>query len=67
MDEIDYVRQEILDREYAESHGLYDEGLPKNLEMELHFAVSALSEIMKETNSSLSELLKKNGYSDMLI
>ena len=61
----------ISEREYAEQHGLYDtmekpdEQLPplsESQEMALAQAMSTLSDLAKETNSSLSELIKRAGY-----
>ena len=67
------LAQLAQDREAAEKAGLFDDdhfydcvdGCAKKFtvqqEMALHFAVSDLSNLMKETNSSLSELLKIGG------
>ena len=61
------------DREDAERAGVFDDDriydyidgettkLTVEQEMTLHYAVSSLSSLMKETNSSLSELLKMGG------
>ena len=61
------------DREDAEKAGVFDDDricdyidgettkLTVEQEMTLHYAVSSLSSLMKETNSSLSELLKMGG------
>lgn len=68
----DYTNKEletlIAERDYAEAHGLYDtiedpNGLPMtpDQEMALAQAMSTLSDLAKETNSSLSELLKRGG------
>lgn len=68
----DYTNKEletlIAERDYAEAHGLYDtiedpDGLPMtpDQEMALAQAMSTLSDLAKETNSSLSELLKRGG------
>lgn len=65
-------------REEAEANGLYDDPsffdameqpakeLKLNLtqEMALHSAVSDLSNLMKETNSSMSDLLKMGGLTN---
>ena len=57
----------IAERDYAEAHGLYDtienpSGLlTAEQEMALAQAMSTLSDIAKETNSSMSELLKRGG------
>ena len=70
MDE--YTNEEIAamiaERDYAELHGLYDTiENPNNLRMtpeqEMAFAqaMSTLSDLAKETNSSLSVLLKTSG------
>ena len=59
----------IAERDYAEAHGLYDTienpgDIPLTLgqEMALAQAMSTLSDLAKETNSSLSELLKRGGF-----
>lgn len=68
----DYTESElatlIAERDYAEAHGLYDtiedpSALPMTEEQEqtLAQAVSWLSDLAKETNSSMSELLKRGG------
>lgn len=68
----DYTDKElealISERDYAEAHGLYDtiedpSSLPMTEEQEqtLAQAMSTLSDLAKETNSSLSELLKRGG------
>ena len=69
-DELDCLAQ---DREDAEKSGVFDDdhffdcvdGYAKRFtveqEMALHSAVSDLSNLMKETNSSLSDLLKMGG------
>ena len=68
----DYTKEELEaianEREYAEAHGLYDtienpSGIPITPEQELALAqaMSTLSDLAKETNSSLSELLKRGG------
>ena len=61
------------DREDAEKAGVFDDDriydyidgettkLTVEQEMTLHYAVSSLSSLMMETNSSLSELLKMGG------
>ena len=61
------------DREDAEKAGVFDDDriydyidgettkLTVEQEMTLHYAVSSLSHLMKETNSSLSDLLKMGG------
>ena len=58
----------IAERDYAEAHGLYDtiedpSILPMTEEQEqtLYQAVSWLSDLAKETNSTMSELLKGGG------
>ena len=54
----------IAERDYAEAHGLYDtienpSGLmTPEQEMALAQAMSTLSDLAKETNSSMSELIK---------
>lgn len=56
----------IAERDYAEAHGLYDtienpNGLPMTPEQEMALAqaMSTLSDLAKETNSSLSDLLAR--------
>lgn len=61
------------DREDAERAGVFDDDrvydcidgettkLTVEQEMTLHYAMSSLSSLMKETNSSLSELIKIGG------
>ena len=56
------IKEEIEARDEAEANGLYDEHLTQEQEMTLHQAISTLSELAKETNSSLSDLLKIGGY-----
>lgn len=58
----------IAERDYAEAHGLYDtienpSGLPMTPEQELALAqaMSTLSDLAKETDSTVSELLKRGG------
>ena len=58
----------IAERDYAEAHGLYDtiedpSILPMTDEQEqtLAQAVSWLSDLAKETNSTMSEILKRGG------
>lgn len=58
---IELIKEAIEARDEAEANGLYDEPLTPDQEMALHQAVSALSELAKETNSSLSDLLKMGG------
>ena len=69
----DELAEMARDREAAEQAGVFDDdhiydcvdGETKKFtvaqEMELYSAVSSLSNLMKETNSSLSELLKMGG------
>ena len=59
---IELIKEEIEARDEAEANGLYDEHLTQEQEMTLHQAISSLSELAKETNSSLSDLLKMGGY-----
>ena len=73
---IEELEQFAKDREDAEKAGLFDDdhvydcvdGYAKKFtveqEMALYSAVSDLSNLMKETNSSLSELLKVGGLID---
>ena len=70
------LAQLAQDREDAEKAGVFDDdhlhdcvdGYTKKFtveqEMALHSAVSDLSNLMKETNSSLSELLKAGGLTN---
>ncbi len=58
----------LAERDYAEAHGLYDTiecpgDLPLTVgqEMALAQAMSTLSDLAKETNSSISELVKLGG------
>ena len=59
---VELIKGEIEARDEAEANGLYDEQLTQEQEMTLHQAISTLSELAKETNSSLSDLLKIGGY-----
>ena len=59
---VELIKEEIEARDEAEANGLYDEHLTSEQEMTLHQAISSLSELAKETNSSLSDLLKIGGY-----
>ena len=59
----EYVIDEIKAREEAEENGLYDhEPLSRYQEMALSQAMSTLSDLARETNSTVSELIKANGY-----
>lgn len=58
---IELIKEAIEARDEAEANGLYDEHLTQEQEMTLHQAISSLSELAKETNSSLSDLLKIGG------
>lgn len=71
------LEQMFTDRELAEKSGLFDDddypydcvdGYAKKFtveqEMALFSAISDLSYLMKETNSSLSELLKAGGLTN---
>ena len=62
---IELIKEEIEARDEAEANGLYDEHLTTEQEMTLHQAISSLSELAKETNSSLSDLLKMGGYTEV--
>lgn len=62
---IELIKEAIEARDEAEANGLYDEPLTIDQEMSLHQAVSTLSELAKETNSSLSDLLKIGGYTEV--
>ena len=59
---VELIKEAIESRDEAEANGLYDEHLTTEQEMTLHQAISSLSELAKETNSSLSDLLKIGGY-----
>ena len=59
---IELIKEAIEARDEAEANGLYDEHLTPEQEMTIHQAISSLSELAKETNSSLSDLLKMGGY-----
>lgn len=59
---VELIKEEIEARDEAEANGLYDEHLTPEQEMTLHQAISSLSELAKETNSSLSDLLKIGGF-----
>lgn len=65
----EYIRESLETRSFAEANGLYDndvgstnEKMSWEQEMTLHQAMSSLSNLARETNSSISELLLKNGY-----
>ena len=72
----DELAEMARDREAAEQAGVFDDdhiydcvdGYAKKFtvgqEMALYSAVSSLSDLMKETNSSLSELLKIGGLTN---
>ena len=77
MNEIDEeLAQLAKDREEAEKAGLFEDEriydcmenpseklhLTQEQEMALHFAASSLSELAKETNSTMSNLLKASGF-----
>ena len=62
---IELIKEEIEARDEAEANGLYDEQLTQEQELTLHQAISSLSELAKETNSSLSDLLKMGGYTEV--
>ena len=62
---IELIKESIEARDEAEANGLYDEQLTQEQEMTLHQAISSLSELAKETNSSLSDLLKMGGYTEV--
>ena len=61
----EYVIDCIKSREEAEANGLYDSE-PMNMswsqEMALSQAMSTLSDLARETNSTVSELIRANGY-----
>ena len=59
---VELIKEAIEARDEAEANGLYEEHLTPEQEMTLHQAISSLSELAKETNSSLSDLLKIGGY-----
>ena len=60
----DYVKQEMEDRELAEQNGVFDDdiNLTVGQEMSLYQAASTLSELAKETNSTISSLLNVFGF-----
>lgn len=60
----EYVKQELEDRELAEQNGVFDDNIDLTIgqEMSLYQAASVLSELAKETNSTISDLLKMAGY-----
>ena len=59
----EYVIGEIKAREEAEENGLYDhEPLSWYQEMALSQAMSTLSDFARKTNSTVSDLIKANGY-----
>ena len=66
-EEYEELRQLAEAREEAEKAGVFDDDreyepqLTLAQEMTLHYATSDLSRLMKETNSSLSDLLKMGG------
>ena len=62
---VELIKEAIESRDEAEANGLYDEHLTPEQEMTLHQAISSLSELSKETNSSLSDLLKMGGYTEV--
>ena len=62
---VELIKEAIEARDEAEANGLYDEHLTSEQEMTLHQAISSLSELAKETNSSLSDLLKMGGYTEV--
>ena len=62
---VELIKEAIEARDEAEANGLYDEHLTTEQEMTLHQAISSLSELAKETNSSLSDLLKIGGYTEV--
>ena len=72
------LAQLAQDREDAEKAGVFDDDhhlydciespdsqlhLTVEQEMVLHYAASSLSDLARETNSTVSDLLKSNGYS----
>ena len=59
----EYVIDEIKAREEAEENGLYDhEPLSWYQQMAVFQAMSTWSDLARETNSTVSELIKANGY-----
>lgn len=63
----EYTNEELAqmaaERDYAEANGLYDtiekpSGLTLEQEMALAQAISTISDLAKETNSTVSELLE---------
>lgn len=60
---MEYVKEQILAMEDAEKNGLYANlPLTEEQDYDLWRAMSTLSDLARETNSSLSDLLKRNGY-----
>lgn len=63
-----YIAEQIRLREEAEAAGVFDEPstpLEKMSDeqiMALHFAMSSLSQLVKETDSTLSELVQASGF-----
>lgn len=69
MDEYpeEYIAEQINLRLEAEENGLYDnEPLTDRQEYDLWSAMSTLSSLAKETNSTVSELVKRGGYADLV-
>ena len=62
---VELIKEAIESRDEAEANGLYDEHLTPEQEMTLHQAISSLSELAKETNSSLSDMLKMGGFTEV--
>lgn len=63
------IAARIAERDYAEAHGLYDTienpgelHLTESQEMALAQAMSTLSDLAKETDSTISELVKRGGF-----
>ena len=66
----EYTNEELAkmaaERDYAEANGLYDaienpSGMTLEQEMALAQAISTISDLAKETNSTVSELLRLGG------
>ena len=59
----DYIKSKIETVEEGESIGIWErDPLSVKQEHDLYLAASTLSNLMKETNSSLSELLEMSGF-----
>lgn len=61
-----YIAEQIRLREEAEAAGAFNETPLERMTdeqiMALHFAMSSLSQLVKETDSTLSELVQASGF-----